>query len=121
MFGRCVRGLAIAGGLILAVMSTTGGILPDGVVSAQTTLERRARVKPNPVFPEIARRMRLSGTVRVEVTVAPNGTVVSAKPVGGHPILVESAVTAVKKWRFEPAPGTTTEVIPFDFRPEQGN
>jgi TonB family protein len=61
--------------------------------------------------------MSISGTVKVEVTVSPNGTVKEARIVGGHPVLANSALDAAKKWRFEPAPTESTGVIEFKFEP----
>ena len=61
--------------------------------------------------------MNISGTVKVEVTVSPNGTVKEARIVGGHPVLANSALDAAKKWRFEPAPTESTGVIEFKFEP----
>jgi TonB family protein len=49
--------------------------------------------------------------------VAPNGSVKNTKVVGGHPLLVNAAVDAVKKWRFEPASEETTGVVEFKFDP----
>jgi TonB family protein len=61
--------------------------------------------------------MNIAGTVKIEVTVAPNGTVKEARIVGGHPVLANSALDAAKKWRFEPAPSESTGVIEFKFEP----
>jgi TonB family protein len=78
---------------------------------------RRAKFKVQPSYPELASKMRISGTVKIEVTVAPNGTVKEARVVGGHPVLASAALDAAKKWRFEPAPGESTGVIDFKFEP----
>jgi TonB family protein len=59
--------------------------------------------------------MNLTGTVKVEVVVAPNGTVKEAKVVGGHPVLAGAALDAARKWRFEPAPVETSGVVEFKF------
>lgn len=76
---------------------------------------RSAKTKATPVYPDLAKRMNISGTVKVEVTVAPNGHVVNAKALGGHPLLVESAVSAAKQFKYEPAPEETKEVVEFKF------
>ena len=47
--------------------------------------------------------MNISGTVKIEVVVASNGTVKEARVVGGHPVLANAALDAAKKWRFEPS------------------
>ena len=61
--------------------------------------------------------MKISGTVKIEVVVAANGTVREARIVGGHPVLANAALEAAKKWRFEPAAGESTGVIDFKFEP----
>jgi len=76
---------------------------------------RRAKVKVQPEYPDLARKMELSGVVKIEVTVAPNGTVKGARVVGGHPVLAGAALDAARKWRFEPAPAESTGVIEFKF------
>jgi TonB family protein len=81
-------------------------------------LPRKAKLKVEPVYPEVARRMSIAGTVRLAVTVAPNGTVKSSKPVGGHPLLVNAATEAIKRWRFEPATTESSGIVEFKFQPQ---
>jgi TonB family protein len=80
-------------------------------------LLRRAKSKAQPTYPELARRMNISGTVKIEVVVAPNGSVKEARVIGGHPVLATSALDAAKRWRFEPAPAESTGIIDFKFEP----
>jgi TonB family protein len=80
---------------------------------------RRAKTKVEPTYPDLARKMNLTGTVKVEVVVAPNGTVKEAKVVGGHPVLAGAALEAIRKWRFEPASVETSGVVEFKFEPHQ--
>jgi TonB family protein len=68
-----------------------------------------------PSLPETARRMNLKGTVKLEVEISPSGKVTSIKPVGGHPLLINSAIYAVKAWEFDAAPQTTTTTISVSF------
>ena len=70
-----------------------------------------------PVYPEIARRMQLSGTVKVEVVVAPDGKPKSTRPIGGSPLLVRAAVDALEKWRWAAAPQETKELVELTFHP----
>jgi TonB family protein len=104
------------------VLVAVAGILSSTCVRAQTggqndDLVRRAKTRVQPIYPELASKMRISGTVKIEVTVAPNGTVKEAHVVGGHPVLANAALDAAKKWRFEPAPGDSTGIIDFKFEP----
>ena len=80
---------------------------------------RKVRVKVEPVYPDIARKMKLNGTVRVEVVISPNGNVKETKVIGGHPILVTAAVDAVKKWKFDPANAETTGIYEIKFDPDK--
>ncbi len=64
--------------------------------------------------------MNITGVVKVLITVTPTGTVKDAKLVGGHPVLANSALEAVKKWRFESAHKNPRELLNFVLtRPSQ--
>ena len=76
---------------------------------------RAVRTKVQPVYPDMARRSHIEGTVRIQVLVAPNGTVRKATVLGGNPLLAEAAVEAIQQWRYEPAPSETTEVVQMQF------
>jgi TonB family protein len=82
---------------------------------ATDAAKRKVRIKIVPEYPELAKQLHLGGKVKVETTISADGHVTAAKAVGGSPLLVNSAIDALKKWRFEPAPRETTEVIEFDF------
>jgi len=86
---------------------------------ATSDMVRRAKVKVAPVYPDLARKMNITGTVKIQVVVAPNGTVKDAKVVGGHPVLAGAALDAVKKWRFEPASVESSGVVELKFEPHQ--
>lgn len=107
-----------AGVLAVVTMAGTFGLnYAAGQNSPSEEINRRAKSKVQPFYPELAHKMNISGTVRIEVTVAPNGTVKEARVVGGHPVLANAALDAAKKWRFEPAPADSTGVIEFKFDP----
>ncbi len=82
-------------------------------------LARKPKTKVAPVYPDVARRMNIEGTVKLAVVVSPNGTVKSSKAVGGHPLLVNAAVTAMKQWKFEPAPNESSGIVEFKFQPQR--
>jgi TonB family protein len=106
--------------VLLAVLTFGLGVGPVRTVAQQNQsdeLIRRAKSKVQPLYPELARKMNISGTVKIEIVVAPNGTVKDARVVGGHPVLANSALDAARKWRFEPAGAESTGVIDFKFEP----
>lgn len=85
----------------------------------QETLSRKVKSKVAPAYPEIARRMNITGVVKVLITVTPTGSVKDVKLVGGHPVLANSAMDAVKKWHFEAGPQESTGIVEFRFDPAQ--
>lgn len=68
-------------------------------------------------YPELARQMQLTGTVRVEAVVLPNGRVKSIQVLGGSPVLAKSAVDTIEKWRWEKSSQETKEIIELRFHP----
>lgn len=78
---------------------------------------RKAISKLTPRYPEIAKRMNLVGTVKVEILVGPDGKIKSTNVVGGHPILIDATLVALKEWKYEPAKTETAITLTFDFRP----
>lgn len=101
----------------LTVAGTLGPCYSGAQTPQSDEILRRAKSRVQPVYPELARKMNISGTVKIEVTVSPNGTVKEARIVGGHPVLAGAALDAAKKWRFEPASGESTGIIDFKFDP----
>lgn len=104
--------------LLVAALTVVFGTLYVRPVRAQDSIDRKVKSKIQPTYPEIARKLGLTGTVRLEIVIAPNGSVKETKVIGGHPILVTAAEDAVKKWKFEPASGETTGTLEFKFEPE---
>lgn len=82
-------------------------------------LARKPKTRVAPVYPAVARRMNIEGTVKLAVVVAPNGTVRSSKPVGGHPLLVNAAMDAMKQWKFEAAQTESSGIVEFKFQPQR--
>jgi TonB family protein len=80
---------------------------------------RKVQTRISPEYPPIARRMKIGGTVKVQLMVAPNGAVKDAKVVGGHPLLGNAVLDAVRKWHYEARPQATTENLEFRFDPTQ--
>lgn len=102
-------------GLLLLLGGT--GLMPQRA-SAQDASEegkRKVRTKVVPEYPALAKQMNVTGKVKIETTIAADGHVLATRVVGGSPLLVNAALDALKKWRFEPGPKDTTEVIEFEF------
>ena len=57
---------------------------------------------PKPPYPQMAKQMRIQGTVSVQVLIDETGKVVSAKAISGSPFLVSEAQKAAYQARFSP-------------------
>jgi len=57
----------------------------------------------DPEYPEVAKKMGLHGTVKLRLWITPDGTVRRVEYIGGHPLLAESALKAVKNWKYATA------------------
>jgi protein TonB len=98
-----------------------GGSLFGQPIRVQDEDARKATIqRVEPAYSPIARQMNLTGRVLVDLTVNTDGSVEKTDVVSGNPILASSAVTAAKRWKFQPfqADGKPTEAvvrIRFDF------
>ncbi|MGB8475617.1 MAG: energy transducer TonB [Candidatus Acidiferrum sp.] len=108
-------------GVFLVAVLAAGSMIAV-VARAQTEVipgaRRKVRVLGKPQYPELARKMNLSGVVKIEVTIEPNGKVKRTHIVGGHPLFAAEAERAAMQSEFEPGPKETTEVIEFKFSPQ---
>lgn len=85
--------------------------------SAVAQEHRKAISHPAPVYPEIAKRMQLAGTVKVQVVIAPDGQIKDTRVIGGHPILVNTVQETLKNWKYATSTSETTLVLEFSFQP----
>ena len=83
--------------------------------SASGQESRKAISKPTPRYPEIAKRLNLVGTVKIEITIGPDGRIKNTNVIGGHPLLINATLDALKEWKYEPAKTETLETLTFDF------
>jgi TonB family protein len=95
----------------------TGAALPTSSLAADDGA-RKITKKVTPVYPETARKMQLSGTVRLIALVAADGQVKSTETIGGHPLLVAAATDAVMRWKYQAAEKASREELVFAFAPE---
>ena len=58
--------------------------------------------QPQPLYPALARQARIQGNVVLHAIIDKDGRVGQLEVVSGHPLLVQSALDAVKQWRYQP-------------------
>ena len=92
-----------------------------GLTFAGTSLhaqeDRKALKNPTPAYPEVARKFSVSGVVKVQVLIAPDGQIKDVKVIGGHPLLVSAVQETLKNWKYAPASNETTATLVFNFHP----
>jgi len=77
--------------------------------------ERKVVRREEPEYPALAARMNIHGTVKLKIWINPDGTVRRLEYVGGHPVLAESGLKAVKGWKYEPSSRESTAVVELKF------
>lgn len=80
--------------------------------------KRKILIQIRPIYPPVARKIHLTGIVKLVAIVAPDGSVVRTEVIGGSPALLESAVDAVAKSKWQVGPQETKEFIEVRFEPK---
>jgi len=78
-------------------------------------LPRKIVYSEDPQYPEVAKKMALHGTVKLRIWIKPDGSVRRLEYIGGHPLLAESALKAVKNWKYVPANQESDMVVEIKF------
>jgi len=84
-------------------------------IPARAADERAVKSRVAPMYPEIAKRMKIGGVVKVEATVDPDGKVSDVKTLSGNHLLQSAAEDAVRKWKFAPGPAASVVDIDLNF------
>lgn len=112
-----VLGLAVACGMTL-ILPPSSSAQEEGKRASAPDGEEKRKVKTQmkPHYPDLARQMHVSGKVKVLVEIGADGRVKSTRVIGGHPLLVDTVLDAIKQWRYEPSAKTTAEVVEVEFK-----
>jgi len=98
---------------LLAILAL--GSFPAGA----QTVARKLLNKIEPDYPALLRERNIGGTVKLKATVRADGTVRDVQIEGGNPTLAESAIRAVKLWRYSPGDRETVEDVAITFTPHK--
>jgi periplasmic protein TonB len=98
-------------GLLLAILCAAPGHAQEK--------ERKVIKQVEAQYPSILKRRGIGGTVRLRVTVKADGSVKDVEVSGGNAILADSAVEAVKQWKFSPASAETIVNVAVIFDPNK--
>src|SRR5258708_13009542 len=90
-------------GTLVVVLATCPALFSQAVSGEKPNHPERKIVKKiDPVYPDIARRMHVGGTVKLEVVVGGNRAGKSPRALGGNPVLLESAPDHLPQRKFQP-------------------
>jgi TonB family protein len=77
--------------------------------------DRPVKSRVAPVYPEVAKRLKVSGEVKLEATVDAQGNVKDVKAISGNHMLEVAAESAVRQWKFAPGDGDSTVDVSVNF------
>ena len=100
---------------LLAIFTGTRAFAQQGTTAGKSERKLVTRIEPD--YPAVLRARQIGGTVRLDVTITPKGTVKSVALIGGNPILAEAAIAAVKRWTYAPGDGTSSALVSLEFNP----
>jgi TonB family protein len=89
---------------------------PSGIRIDESVQAAKLTRRTQPEYPELARNAGITGSVKLAVVIARDGTVQSLQTISGHPLLIPAALDAVKTWVYQPtllngAPVEVTTII----------
>jgi len=87
--------------VVLAFLGVAAGADgPRKVTQADAMAAAVTKVQPE--YPELARQLKITGTVELDVVIGESGAVDAVTPVSGNPVLTKPAAESLKKWKFKP-------------------
>jgi len=110
-------GLSRAISLMFFAAVVTMCFLPIRVLS-QCAPERKVVTRVEPEYPDTLKRLYIGGVVRVEIVVSSSGSVQTTELLGGNPILGQSAMKAIKQWKYE-AGSKEKLIVQLEFDPHR--
>lgn len=97
------------GGVIGGIIGGIASIVPPPRVEAPRRIRVGGQVQAakivdqlRPIYPPLAKQARIQGTVRLEAIISRQGLIENLRVVSGHPLLIQSALDAVRQWRYQP-------------------
>jgi protein TonB len=95
------------GGVIGGIISATPMAVPKVATPQRVRVSSGVSTgllvrKVTPTYPPLARQARIQGTVVLRAVISKDGSIEGLTLVSGHPMLVQSALEAVKQWKYKP-------------------
>jgi len=75
---------------------------PQKVRVSQGVSEGLLLHKVTPQYPPLAKQARIQGSVILQATIGKDGSIQNLRVQSGHPMLTQSAIDAVRQWKYKP-------------------
>jgi protein TonB len=96
-----------------AMNGVIGGIVNSNAPVPKVATPTRVRVSQGvtqglllrriqPTYPPLAKQARIAGAVVLQAEISKDGSIQNLHVISGHPMLVPSAIEAVKQWKYKP-------------------
>ena len=107
--------------LVLALVLSGANAEDKPQPVTEKDLRSAATQKVEPEYPAVARQIRLTGEVELEIVVDQLGSVEKVSVVRGNTLLTGPSLQAIRKWKFKPfgtdsEPSKATGPIKFSFQ-----
>jgi TonB family protein len=91
------------------------------VIVTESEVKRAATATSMPEYPPMARQLKITGKVVLEIAITEDGTVDTVKVTSGNPVLTKPCVKAMHDWKFKPflqdgKPTRAVGPISFEFK-----
>ena len=86
----------------IAVSPPPLAAVPPRPIKVSHWAEGNVIYRVQPIYPPLARQARIQGPVQLRAIISKTGTIENLQAISGHPMLIQSALNAVRQWRYRP-------------------
>ena len=95
------------GGVLGSIISSTSAPVPKVATPQRVRVSQGVTSglllrRVNPTYPPLARTARIQGKVLLQAQISKSGDIQNLQVISGHPMLIQSALDAVKQWKYRP-------------------
>jgi periplasmic protein TonB len=92
----------VIGGIVNSSAPVPKVATPTRVRVSQGVTQGLLLRRIQPTYPPLAKQARIAGAVVLQAEISKDGSIQNLHVISGHPMLVPSAIEAVKQWKYRP-------------------
>lgn len=93
---------SICAAIIILLLGAIPGFAGDDIRITEAEAKEAAIVKPVPEYPAVARQLKITGKVELELRIDENGQVTNVKILSGNAVLTRVSAKTANEWKFKP-------------------